>query len=77
MERACNSKDAQFQAEQGQAVAEGLLDQTLQELVTLRTRVEAMEAETARMLAFSVEKEKKESAKKNAPSPMLRISEER
>ena len=50
---------------------------TLQEVVTLRSRVEALEAETARMLAFSVEKEKKESAQKNAPSPMLWISEER
>jgi hypothetical protein len=64
LERARNAEVAQFQAEQGQAVAEALLDQTLQEVVTLRARVEALEAENVRKRAFSVEKE--ESARENA-----------
>jgi hypothetical protein len=52
LESARNSENTQFQAEQGQAVAETLHDQALQEVATLRARIEALEAENAHMFAF-------------------------
>ena len=66
LERAPNAENAQFQAEQGQAVAETLRDQALQEVASMRSRIEAMEAENARLFAFCWEKEKKQNAQENA-----------
>ena len=66
LERARNAENAQFQAEQGQAVAETLRDQALQEVATLHARIEALEAENARMFAFCWEKEMRQIAQENA-----------